>query len=35
VAGAVTAVVLWQAAEIYGFSKARLQIYNEPEQGKP
>ncbi|HEU4667016.1 MAG TPA: hypothetical protein VFS79_05065 [Arthrobacter sp.] len=31
VAGAVTAVVLWQAAEIYGFSKARLQIYNEPE----
>ena len=31
VAGAVTAVVLWQAAELYGFSKARLQIYNEPE----
>src|SRR5919107_979574 len=31
VAGAVTAVVLWQAAEIYGFSKARLQIYNDPE----
>ena len=31
VAGAVVAVVLWQAAEIYGFSKARLQIYNDPE----
>ena len=31
VAGAVTAVVLWQAAEIFGFSKARLQIYNDPE----
>jgi ATP synthase protein I len=31
VAGAVTAVVLWQAAELYGFSKARLQIYNDPE----
>jgi ATP synthase protein I len=31
VAGAVTAVLLWQAAEIRGFSKARLQIYNDPE----
>ena len=34
--GAVVAVVFWQAAEIYGFSKARLQIYNErqtPEGG--
>ena len=31
VAGAVTAVVLWQAAEVYGFSKARLQIYNDPQ----
>ncbi|KSU79186.1 ATP synthase protein I [Pseudarthrobacter enclensis] len=31
VAGAVVAVVLWQVAEIYGFSKARLQIYNDPE----
>ncbi|WP_411373641.1 hypothetical protein ACLH0K_11010 [Arthrobacter sp. MPF02] len=31
VAGAVTAVVLWQAAELYGFSKARLQIFNDPE----
>ena len=30
-AGAVAAVVLWQAAEIYGFSKARLQIYNDPQ----
>ncbi|MDQ0849620.1 ATP synthase protein I [Arthrobacter sp. B3I9] len=29
--GAVVAVVLWQAAEIYGFSKARLQIYNDPD----
>ncbi|WP_426996239.1 hypothetical protein [Pseudarthrobacter sp. N5] len=28
--GAVAAVVFWQAAEIYGFSKARLQIYNDP-----
>jgi ATP synthase protein I len=33
--GAVAAVVLWQAAEIYGFSKARLQIYNEPETKEP
>ena len=31
VAGAVTTVVLWQAAEVYGFSKARLQIYNDPQ----
>lgn len=30
-AGAVVTVVLWQAAEIYGFSTARLQIYNDPE----
>ena len=30
VAGAVTTVILWQAAEMYGFSKARLQIYNDP-----
>jgi ATP synthase protein I len=29
--GAVVAVLLWQAAELYGFSKARLQIYNDPE----
>lgn len=36
VAGAVVAVVLWQAAEIYGFSKVRLQIYNDPEdKGEP
>ena len=33
--GAVTAVVLWQVAEIYGFSKARLQIYNDPETKEP
>lgn len=33
--GAVAAVVLWQAAEIYGFSKARLQIYNDPETKEP
>ena len=32
--GAVVTVVLWQAAEIYGFSKARLQIYNDPETRK-
>lgn len=31
VAGAVVTVVLWQAAEIYGFSTARLQIYNDPD----
>jgi ATP synthase protein I len=31
VIGAVATVVLWQAAEVYGFSKARLQIYNDPE----
>jgi ATP synthase protein I len=30
-AGAVVTVVLWQAAEIYGFSTARLQIYNDPD----
>jgi ATP synthase protein I len=30
--GAVGAVVLWQAAELYGFSKARLQIYDDPER---
>jgi ATP synthase protein I len=33
--GAIVAVVLWQAAEIYGFSKARLQIYNDPETKEP
>lgn len=32
--GAVVSVVAWQAAEIYGFSKARLQIYNDPTSGK-
>lgn len=32
--GAVVAVVLWQAAELYGFSKARLQIYNDPERAE-
>ena len=32
--GAVVTVVVWQAAEIYGFSKARLQIYNDPETRK-
>ncbi|MEO5781591.1 MULTISPECIES: hypothetical protein [Arthrobacter] len=31
VIGAVVTVVSWQAAEIYGFSKARLQIYNDPQ----
>lgn len=29
--GAVVAVVIWQGAEIRGFSKARLQIYNDPK----
>jgi ATP synthase protein I len=29
--GAVVSVVFWQAAEIYGFSRARLQIFNDPE----
>ncbi|MCU1533212.1 MAG: hypothetical protein JWO49_2783 [Arthrobacter sp.] len=29
--GAVVTVVSWQAAELYGFSKARLQIYSDPE----
>ncbi|MDP9997028.1 MULTISPECIES: hypothetical protein [Pseudarthrobacter] len=33
--GAVATVVFWQAAEIYGFSKARLQIYNDPEPKEP
>jgi ATP synthase protein I len=32
--GAVVTVVFWQAAEIHGFSKARLQIYNDPETRK-
>ncbi|MCX6497591.1 MAG: hypothetical protein NTU93_02175 [Arthrobacter sp.] len=29
--GAVVSVVAWQAAEIIGFARARLQIYNDPE----
>ena len=33
--GAVVAVILWQVAEIYGFSKARLQIYNDPQTPEP
>jgi ATP synthase protein I len=33
--GAVATVVFWQGAEIYGFSKARLQIYNDPEPKEP
>ena len=35
VIGAVATVVLWQVAEVYGFSKARLQIYNDPETKEP
>jgi ATP synthase protein I len=35
VIGAVATVVLWQAAELYAFSKARLQIYNDPETKEP
>lgn len=31
VVGAVATVVLWQAAELHAFSRARLQIYNDPE----
>ncbi|OFI39757.1 hypothetical protein BIU82_01505 [Arthrobacter sp. SW1] len=31
---AVVTVVVWQAAEIRGFSKARLQIYNDPSPGE-
>ncbi|MGM9471083.1 hypothetical protein ACS5PJ_03680 [Pseudarthrobacter sp. YS3] len=31
VIGAVATVVVWQAAELYAFSRARLQIYNDPE----
>lgn len=33
--GAVATVVFWQAAEIHGFGKARLQIYNNPEPKEP
>lgn len=33
--GAVVAVALWQAAELFGFSKARLQIYNDPQTTEP
>jgi ATP synthase protein I len=29
--GAVVAVVAWQTAEIIGFAKARLQLYDEPQ----
>ena len=29
--GAVVSVVAWQAAEVIGFRKARLQIYNDPD----
>ncbi|MFI2563297.1 hypothetical protein [Paenarthrobacter sp. NPDC018779] len=32
--GAVVSVVAWQAAELYGFSKARLQIFNDPADRK-
>lgn len=31
---AVVTVIVWQAAEIRGFSKARLQIYNDPAPGE-
>jgi ATP synthase protein I len=34
VIGAVVTVVTWQAAEIYGFSTARLQIFNDPAPSK-
>ncbi|MDR6556329.1 ATP synthase protein I [Arthrobacter pascens] len=32
--GAVVCVVFWQAAEIYGFSKARLQIFDDPQPSR-
>jgi len=32
VTAAIVTVVLWQIAELYGFSKARLLIFNEPAQ---
>ena len=32
VTAAVVTVVLWQIAELYGFSRARLLIFNEPAQ---
>ncbi|MFF1829648.1 hypothetical protein [Paenarthrobacter sp. NPDC058040] len=32
--GAVVGIVAWQAAELYGFSKARLQIFNDPADRK-
>jgi len=32
VTGAVVTVILWQIAELYGFSRARLLIFNEPSQ---
>ncbi|MBT2513956.1 hypothetical protein [Arthrobacter sp. ISL-30] len=32
--GAIVTVVAWQATEIYGFSKAKLQLYNDPAPSK-
>jgi ATP synthase protein I len=32
--GAVVSVIAWQATEIYGFGKARLQLYNDPASDK-
>ena len=32
--GAVVSVVAWQAAEVLGFSRARLQIYDDPESAE-
>ncbi|MHA7274916.1 hypothetical protein ACX80O_00070 [Arthrobacter sp. Hz1] len=34
-AGAVGTVILWQTVELYVFSKARHQLYNDPEPAKP
>ncbi|MBG6189774.1 ATP synthase protein I [Arthrobacter sp. CAN_A212] len=34
-AGAVGTVILWQTVELYVFSKARHQLYNDPEPVKP
>ncbi|BCW11237.1 MULTISPECIES: hypothetical protein [Paenarthrobacter] len=34
VIGAIVTVVMWQAAELYGFSKARLQTFNDPNSSE-
>ncbi|MDP5228393.1 MULTISPECIES: hypothetical protein [Arthrobacter] len=34
VTAAVVAVILWQIAELYGFSRARLLVFHAPEQAR-